>query len=444
MARTLHFARSIVFCCSTCISGPVQIPAIAAAGSQQPQSAATSKQKLRNPLNDLLDEAQADVEKKDFTAAISALQKFIAQQPEVAYAHFQLAYCYTNLKRPSEARPEYEKAIALDPNFFEAYLNLGTLLVESSPKDAIAPLRKAIELQPAQNHPHYLLAVALDRSGDQAGAAEQFQQILGLEPTDIQALKYLGWYFLGHQKPAEAETKFREALQIEPTDQKVLLGLAHSLDAQKKPKAEEVYQQYLSANPGDSKVRYRMIYALIEQEQYDAAMAELDKAPDAKQPTEEMLKLRADIQLAQKQNNGAIESLQQAVAQKPQDAQLHGQLGRLYLGKRDFANAEKELKIALSLDKSNLVYFKDLTSTYYLGGNYPMALAGLDTIEKVETLNAGQWFIRALCYDKLRQIFPAMDAYHKFLELDQNQNPDQVWQANQRIHVLQKMAEKKK
>ncbi len=420
------------------------MPAISTAGSQQPQSAQTSKQKLRNPLNDLLDEAQADVEKKDFTAAITALQKFIAEQPEVAYAHFQLAYCYTNLNRPSDAKPEYEKAIALDPKFFEAYLNLGTLLLESSPKDAIAPLRKAVELQPAQNHPHYLLAVALDRSGDQAAAAEQFQQILGLEPNDVPALRYLGWYFLGHQKPAEAETKFREALQVEPTDLKALLGLAESLDVQKKPEAEQAYQQYLSANPGDSAVRNRMIYALIEQEQYDAALAELNKAPDASHPTEETLKLRADIQLAQKQNNGAIESLEQAVAQKPQDAQLHAHLGRLYMGKRDFANAEKELKIALSLDKTNLVYFKDLTSTYYLGGNYPMALAGLDTIEKVETLNAGQWFIRALCYDKLKQILPAMDAYHKFLELDQNQNPDQVWQANQRIHVLQKMAEKKK
>lgn len=420
------------------------MPAISTAGSQQPQSAQTSKQKLRNPLNDLLDEAQADVEKKDFTAAITALQKFIAEQPEVAYAHFQLAYCYTNLNRPSDAKPEYEKAIALDPKFFEAYLNLGTLLLESSPKDAIAPLRKAVELQPAQNHPHYLLAVALDRSGDQTAAAEQFQQILGLEPNDVTALRYLGWYFLGHQKPAEAEAKFREALQVEPTDLKALLGLAESLDVQKKPEAEQAYQQYLSANPGDSAVRNRMIYALIEQEQYDAALAELNKAPDASHPSEETLKLRADIQLAQKQNNGAIESLEQAVAQKPQDAQLHAHLGRLYLGKRDFANAEKELKIALSLDKTNLVYFKDLTSTYYLGGNYPMALAGLDTIEKVETLNAGQWFIRALCYDKLKQILPAMDAYHKFLELDQNQNPDQVWQANQRIHVLQKMAEKKK
>jgi Flp pilus assembly protein TadD len=401
-------------------------------------------QKLRNPLNDLLDEAQADIDQNKFEAAITPLQKFIAEKPDVAFAHFQLAYAYTNLKRAAEAKMEYERAIALGPKFFEAYLNLGTLLLESSPRDAVAPLRKAVELQPAQNHPHYLLAVALDRVGDEEGAAKEFQQILSLEPNDATALKYMGWYFLRHQRPAEAETKFRDALQVEPKDQKALLGLAQSLDAQKKPEAAAAYQEYLSSNPGDSQARNRMVYALIDEEQYDAALAELNKAPDASRPSEETLKLQADIQLAQKKNDGAIESIKLAIVQKPQDAQLHGELGRLYLGKRDFANAEKELKIALSLNRNNVTYFKDLTSTYYLDGNYPMALAGLEAIEKVETLNAGEWFIRALCYDKLVQILPALDAYRKFLELDQNKNPDQVWQANHRIHVLQKMADKKK
>ena len=405
---------------------------------------ASNAQKLRNPLNDLLDEAQADIDKNDFEAAIVPLQKFIVEKPEVAFAHFQLAYAYTNLKRPTEAKPEYERAIALDSKFFEAYLNLGTLLLENSPKEAVAPLRKAVELQPAQNHPRYLLAVALDRSGDEAGAAEQFQQILALEPNDVTALKYLGWYFLRHEKPAEAETKFREAVGVASKDQKALLGLAQSLEAENKPEAAEAYQEYLSNNPGDVEVRDRLVRVLIGQKRYDAALAELNKTPDTSHPNEQTLKLRADILLGQKQSDGAIESLKLALAQNPQDAKLHGDLGRLYLGKRDFANAEKELKIALSLDKSNLTYLKNLTSTYYLGGNYEMALAGLEAIEKVETLNAGQWFIRALCYDKLVQILPALDAYRKFLVLDQNQNPDQVWQANQRIHVLQKMADKKR
>ena len=39
-----------------------------------------------------------------------------------------------------------------------------------------------------------------------------------------------------------------------------------------------------------------------------------------------------------------------------------------YLEKRDFPAAEKELKTALQLDRNNLNYWKDLSSTFYLAG----------------------------------------------------------------------------
>jgi Flp pilus assembly protein TadD len=428
--------RALIFAISLCTATGTF------AQSAKPQNPKTTR--VRNPLNDLLDEAQAAIDKNDFAAAIPPLQKFIAEQPEVAFAHFQLAYVYTNLKRPADARPEYERAIALDAKFFEAYLNLGTLLVETDPKAAVSPLRKAVELQPAQNHPRYLLAVALERCGDEAEAVEQFQAILSLEPNDLAALNYLGAYFLRHQKHAEAEAKFRHALQIDPKDRKALLGLAQSLDAQKKPEAAEAYRRYLSAYPDDPAVRTQVVRTLIDQKEYDSALTELDKSSAGKPPNIDTLRLRADILIAQKKIDDAIAALQQALVLTPQDAQLHGGVGRLYLGKRDFPNAEKELKIALTLDRGNLVYLKDLTSTYYLGGNYPLALAGLDVTDKMETPGAGAWFIRALCYDKLMQVQPALDAYHKFLELDQNHDSNQVWQANQRIHVLQKMLDKKK
>jgi hypothetical protein len=44
----------------------------------------------------------------------------------------------------------------------------------------------------------------------------------------------------------------------------------------------------------------------------------------------------------------------------------------------------------------------------------------------------------------LQQTKAALEAYQKFLDADQNRNPDQVWQAQQRIIVLKKMAEKKR
>src|SRR5262249_35838436 len=141
----------------------------AAAQATPSRQAQSRSQKVANPLNDLLNEAQHDIDAGGFEAAIVPLQKFIVEKPDVAYAHFQLAYAYTALNRAEEARAEYERTIALDPKMSEAYLNLGLLLSEREPAAAIAPLRKAVELLPAQSRPRILLGSAQERSGDLTG-----------------------------------------------------------------------------------------------------------------------------------------------------------------------------------------------------------------------------------------------------------------------------------
>ncbi len=405
----------------------------------------TKTQKVANPLNELLEEAQGDIDKSNFEAAIAPLQKVIADQPEFAYAHFQLAYVYTALKKTDEARAEYARTIALDPKMSEAYLNLGMLLLDKQENAAaVAPLRKAVELLPAQSRPRYLLAVALDRSGNRAGAAESFEALLHLDPNDITAINYLGWAALRDGKPEEAEARFRRALEVQPNGPEARSGLAHSLDAQKKPEATGAYRDYLELMPNDFEARDRLIHLLVEQKENAAALAELDRLDAGKQPTLESLKLRADVEIAGERWDDSITTIQQALALAPNDAHLHGGLGRILLQKRDFAEAEKELRIALRLDGKNLAYWKDLSSTFFLGGNYPAALATYDEIARMEQPGAGVWFFRAICYDKLNQPKLALEAYQKFLELDQDKNPDQAWQAKERSKVLQRMLERKR
>jgi superkiller protein 3 len=412
--------------------------------NQQRKPPAGKAQKLSNPLNDLLNEAQRDIDKNDFEAAISPLQKVLAEQPDFAYAHFQLAYVYTALKRTEDARGEYERAISLDPKMAEAYLNLGILMLDGRPADAIAPLRKAVELLPAQSRPRSLLAVALDRSGDEAGAVETFEGVLHLDPRDLTAVNYLGWFSLRKNKPADAETRFRQALEIQPGDPSALKGLAESLDAQKKSEAADAYRTYLAIQPQDSAVRARLVHLLLDQKQYDTALSELDRGDAGQPPDLDSLRLRADIQVAQNHLDDAIATLRRALPLAPNDAQLRGGLGRLFLQKRDFPAAEKELNVALQLDRNNLVYWKDLSSTFYLAGNYQGALAALDVIAKSETPGAGAWFIRALCYDKLNQAQLAFDAYQKFLELAPDKDSNQVWQAQQRSKLLRRLLDQKR
>jgi Flp pilus assembly protein TadD len=412
--------------------------------NQQGKPPAGKAQKLSNPLNDLLNEAQRDIDKNDFEAAISPLRKVLADQPDFAYAHFQLAYVYTALKRTEDARGEYERAISLDPKMAEAYLNLGILMLDAHPADSIAPLRKAVELLPAQSRPRSLLAVALDRSGDEAGAMEAFGGVLHLDPRDLTAINYLGWFSLRKNKPADAETRFRQALAIQPGDPSALKGLAESLDAQKKPERADAYRSYLAIQPQDSAVRARLVHLLLDQKQYDTALAELDRSDAGQPPALDSLRLRADIQIAQNHLDDGIATLRIAIALAPNDAQLHGGLGRLFLQKRDFPAAEKELNVAIKLDRNNLTYWKDLSSTFYLAGNYQGALAALDVVAKSETPGAGAWFIRALCYDKLNQAQLAFDAYQKFLELAPDKDSNQVWQAQQRSKLLRRLLDQKR
>ena len=405
----------------------------------------TKRQVLKNPLNELLEEAQRDIDKKDFEAAVTPLQKFIAEQPEVAYGHFQLGYVFTALQKVDEARAEYERAVALDPKMAEGYLNLGVLLIDRDSPQSVIYLRKAVDILPEQSRPRFLLGVAQEKAGDYAGAAESLEGAYRLDPHNVEIGLHLADLCLQRLKrPAEAEAKYRSVLEAQPNNAAAMLGVAESLDEQKKPAAAEAYRNYLTVQPADARGQARLVHLLVEHQQYDAALAELERGGSGPADNVELLRQRADILVAQKKWDEAIVTINKAVALAPDDPELHGGLGRLYLQKRDFSSAQKELKGALQLDRKNLNYWKDLSTAYYLAGDCASTLGVLDEIAKAETPGAGPWFIRALCYDKLKQPKSALDAYQKFLSLDHGQNANQEWQAQERSKVLRRELEHKR
>jgi Flp pilus assembly protein TadD len=407
----------------------------------QNSQTSTRTEKIVNPLNGLLDEARRDIEKNDFSSAIEPLQKVIAAEPDAAYPHFQLAYVFTALQRTPEARAEYERVIAIDPKMSAAYLNLGMLLIDKEPAAAVAPLKRAVELLPAESRPRFLLGVAQERSKDYGGAAESFEGANKLDPLDLEIMEHLGTLDMALERSPAAEAQFRAVLQAKPDDPVALLGLAQSLDAQNKLEATEAFEKYLAVRPAEQAVRERLLQLLMAKKKYDVALAQIDLADAAHGVTSDSLRERADILVAQKKWDDAIAAIRKAEQLSPKDAQLHGGLGRLLLQKRDFVPAEKELRTALALDNTNLAYMKDLSSTFYLSGNYAAALAAMDEIAKHENPGAFTFFIRGLCYDKLNQPKPALVAYQTFLAMTTDRNTDQVWQATERSKVLRRMLE---
>ena len=75
--------------------------------------------------------------------------------------------------------------------------------------------------------------------------------------------------------------------------------------------------------------------------------------------------------------------------------------------------------------------------------NYPAALAALDRIAALHAEKPGHVFLRAIVLDKIRDLKPAVDSYQRFLQLSQGENPNQEWQAQQRIKLLQREIDNK-
>lgn len=395
-------------------------------------------------LHDLLVEAKAAADKSDYATATADYDKYIAQKPGDATAHFDLGYVYTAQQQKDKAIAEYRRAIALDPKMAQAYLNLGISLLEGDAKAAIEPLQRATELNYSYAQGHYLLGLALEQTGATSGATKEFTIAVKLDPNDFAAHFQLASTELIAKNAVAAEPEFREALRLKPDVAEAKLGLAQSLLQQKKSEAAaDAFADYLAEQPNDIQARVTKASLLVDLNKDGDALAELDRAAKDGTETLEALKLRAVIYYRQKDFERAAVVLQKAAAMAPRDAEIRARLGHTLLKQKDYAGAVRELNQAFRLDPSSNDTLRDLVAAEYLSKNYPATLAALNVLAEREPPKAGAWFVRATCYDHMGQAKAALDAYQKFLAMNTDQTSNEYFEATGRARFLERVVKGK-
>ena len=419
----------------------------AASGAQAPPKKPPSAKKEQSlgPLEALWRSAEQALEKEDYSAAAKALEEYVSYRPDDPFAHFQLGYAYTGLKRWEDARREYTRATELDPKLAPAYLNLGLLHLEREPAAAVAPLEKAAELMPGEARPRFLLGLARERVGNAKAAIESYSAARAMDGKNFDIRFSLARTLLASKDAAGAEAEFRAALEIRDDSDPARLGLAEALLAQDKgEEAAREFAAYLERHPDDAESREQLARLYVDLGEYEEALAELDRLVAAGTSSVALYRLQAECQAKLGKFAEATESLGKAVALEPGNALLHARLGRVRLEQRDFPAAEKELRDALRLKPDLTEALSDLVSVFYLGENYSAALGALDELGKRETLPPASWFVRATCYDKLQMKPEALAAYKMFVQLDQGRSERQDFQARQRIRILTRELERKR
>ncbi|MBI4463880.1 MAG: tetratricopeptide repeat protein [Acidobacteria bacterium] len=393
---------------------------------------------------DLLQQAEAALQKEDYAAAAKLLETYLAQKPEDYRAEFNLAYAYSLTERPSEAIQQYKNVLSREPELMAARRNLGILLFEQgSAAEAEEHLRRVAEKQPNDSTAAFYWAEALSALRRSAEAQQAYEQVLRLDANHARA--HLGVArLLAESDPEAAEQHLRGALQKGPSLEAARLLLAATLEARGPDdpatldEAAELYRQYLKTHPDRNDVRIRLGQIYVATKQFEAAVEQFEAARAAGDSSPELGEalLQAYLQGPPSDHEKALALLQEILAREESNAEMQFLYGRLQMEKKQYREAAQQFQRVAQLRPDWAEAFTNLASALYLLKNYPGTVAALDKVAELKQDTAGTYFLRAITLDKLRLRQPALENYERFLQSDEGKNPDQEFQARQRIRIL--------
>ena len=161
---------------------------------------------------------------------------------------------------------QYKQSVALDPDFKEAWYNLGVSYGRKKKfKEEVSAYEKALALDPKYSRAVFNLAIALEDSGDLPGAVKTYEAFLSNASSErdmADAFVNVGILYTRSGRYEDAIRSYEEAIKRDPdlADASYNLGLTHAKlatsttdETQRKEHIKqqiEAYQTAIKQRPG--------------------------------------------------------------------------------------------------------------------------------------------------------------------------------------------------
>jgi len=150
--------------------------------------------------------------------------------PDYLDAHLNLGQMLLRLGRLQEATNQFAACLKIKPDYDKAHNNLGgALLTMDQPARAADEFRLALRSNPDYAGAHFNLGLALARLGRFDEAIEHYAAALRLEPGGAATHKWMGKAFSARNQPAEAASHYFQALRLNPNDAELQANLGATL-----------------------------------------------------------------------------------------------------------------------------------------------------------------------------------------------------------------------
>ena len=270
--------------------------------------------------------------------------------PNAPETHEAWANYYAAQNNLSAALQEMNQAVALDPNRSESYLLLALLQLRSNlPDQAEANFKKAADVDPKAMNAQLALGGFYQSHNRLPEAEQQFKHAIDVDPKNPAPRAALVRLLMQEGKKDETESFLRQTkkdLSDNPEGYRMLGDFYATFDLDK---AIAEYTSLHNDHPKDSQVKKNYIQLLILKNRLDEATRLNNEILKANARDVEALVYKAQIQLRQNDANGAVDSLQNALRNDPDNAVAHYQLGIAFAQQHNDGRAESEWREAVHL-----------------------------------------------------------------------------------------------
>jgi Flp pilus assembly protein TadD len=390
-----------------------------------------------------LSQAEDAIEKKDYATAEPLLQKVVAVNPNNYQAWFDLGFVNNIQGKTDDSIAAYRKSVAAKPDVFESNLNLGLMLAKNNDPGSEQFLRAATQLKPTAHIEEgraraWLSLAHVIEATKPEEAVEAYHQASLLQPKDPEPHLSAGALQekLNHADAAEAE--YRQALALDSKSSDALVGLVNIyMRSQRYTDAESLLRKLAADRPDDPAVHLQLGRMLAASGKKEDAIPELQLAAKLAPGDTQVKRDLGDLYLDLGKYPEAEAQYQPLLASTPKDPDLHFSLGRILLNQHKFPEAEQEFFAAAKLKPDFAEAYWNLAVAANENKNYPLAIQAADAAAKLRPEPPMSFFLRATAYDHLRNYKPAAENYHRFLEVDNGKYPDHEWQARHRLITIE-------
>jgi len=313
-----------------------------------------------------LEEAVTLLRNRQFFAAVESYQKILKAAPHDEKAELGLAAAYYGVYNYDQTRRVLREAAAAHPNSAAALVEMGKLDIHLLHyDDAIVELKRAIRRDPASAAAHEQLGVACQAKGDEDAALARFNQALRLAPDSASTHYFRGSLYADRNDNTRAYQDAKEAFRLAPNTQtRELLGKT-AVRANQCKEAVDVLSPLADSEEAIPEDLYLLsrAYKCAEQPQraqelQDEYEKRSKKVQDAKthKMNADHLAANAGEMARKNQLNPALDLLQQALAEDPENAPSLALLAKIDFSRGDVAKAQEEIARALRGDPYNPDY----------------------------------------------------------------------------------------